>query len=100
MKMNFWFIIENNDEESILVECSQDAYGDVVLPNGITHIAENAFNGCNKINSLTIPNSIQRIGLNAFEGCTSLNELVIPKAYITIIGGKKYIGSLILTAIK
>lgn len=99
MKMNFWFIIENNDEESILVECSQDAYGDVVLPNGITHIAENAFKDCNKITSLTIPNSVQRIGLNAFEGCTSLNELVFPKAYVTMIGGKKFIGSLILTAI-
>ena len=97
--MNDWFTIEYKDEECILLECSREAYGDVMMPNGITQIAENAFNGCTKITSLIIPNSVQRIGLNAFEGCTSLKKLVIPKASVTIIGGKKFIGRLILTSV-
>ena len=97
--MNNWFRIEKNDEESILVECSKEACGDVVVPDSVTRIAENAFKGCTKINSLTIPNSVQSIGLNAFDGCTSLTTLDLPKASVSLIGGKKFIGRFILTAI-
>jgi len=97
--MNDWFKIEKKDVESILVECSKEAFGNVVVPNGITQIGENAFKDCTKINSLTIPNSIQTIGLNAFEGCKSLTKLDLPKASVSLIGGKKFIGRIILTAI-
>lgn len=97
--MSSWFRIENKNGESILAECAKDACGHIVIPDGVTHIAKGAFKNCNKISSLIVPNSVQRIGLNAFEGCTSLKKLVIPKASVTIIGGKKFIGRLLLTAI-
>jgi hypothetical protein len=86
-------------EESILTECSNEAYGDIVVPDGVTQIAEGAFKGCEKITGITIPNCVQRIGLNAFYGCKSLIILDIPKASISIIGGKKFIGRFILTAL-
>ena len=98
--MNNWLKIEKNDQESILVKCSKEACGDVVVPDSVTRIAENAFKGCTKINSLTIPNSVQTIGLNAFDGCTSLTTLDLPKASVSLIGGKKFIGRFILTAIE
>lgn len=97
--MNDWFIIENKGEERTLVECSKEAYGDVVVPDGVTHIAENAFKGCAKISSLTIPNSVQKIEHNAFEGCGSLKKLDLPKASVSLIGGKKFMGHLILEVI-
>lgn len=98
--MNDWFKIESKGEERILVECSTEAYGDVVVPDGVTQIAENAFKDCTKISSLTIPNSVQTIGLNAFDGCTSLTKLDLPKASVSLIGGKKFMGRFILTAIE
>lgn len=99
MNNNEWFNIENNGEESILTECSKDACGDIVVPDGVTQISEYAFKGCARISSLTIPNSIQHIGLNAFYGCKALKKLDLPKASISIIGGKKFIGRFILTAL-
>lgn len=98
--MNNWFKIEKRDEERVLKECSKEAYGDIVVPVGVTQIAENAFRDCTNIISLTIPNTVQKIGLNAFEGCTSLTKLDLPKASVTLIGGKKFIGRFILTAIE
>ena len=95
-----WFKIENKGEKSILIECSKGAYGDIVVPDGVTQIAENAFKDCTKISGLTIPNSVQTIGLNAFEGCTSLTKLDLPKASVSLIGGKKFMGRFILTAIE
>ena len=62
--MNDWFKIENKNGESILVECSKEACGDVVVPDSVTRIAENAFKG------------------------------------VSLIGGKKFIGRFILTAIE
>ena len=90
--MNEWFKLDNKDGESILVECTKDAYGDVVIPNGITQIMDNAFENCPLITSITIPNSIQKIGKNAFTGCESLTRLVFPKAVVSRIGGRNFVG--------
>lgn len=98
--MNDWFKIKKKGKESILVECSTEAYGDVVIPDGVTQIAENAFKDCTKISSLTIPNSVQTIGRNVFDGCSSLITLDLPKASVSVIGGKKFMGRFILTAIE
>jgi hypothetical protein len=97
--MNNWFTIEIKDEECILLECSREAYGDIVVPSGVTRIADNAFKDCTKITSLIIPNSVQRIEKNAFSGCTSLKKIDLPKTSASLIGGKRFIGRLILTAI-
>ena len=97
--MNEWLKIEYKDEECVLVECSHDAFGGILVPRGVTQIAENAFKNCAQITGIIIPNSVQRIGLNAFDGCKSLKKLDLPKASISIIGGKKFIGHFILTAL-
>ena len=97
--MNNWLIIEDKDGERILTRCSKDACDDIEVPYGVTQIARNAFKDCVMITGIIIPNSVQRIGKNAFCGCDSLTMLEMPKASVTIIGGKKFIGRLILTAI-
>lgn len=56
-----------------------------VIPNNVTRIEENAFNGCTGLTSITIPNSVTSIGRNAFEGCSSLTSIIIPNS-VTSIG--------------
>ena len=54
--------------------------------NGIqvTAIANNAFNDCRSLTSVTIPSSVTSIGSSAFGGCTSLKTMTLP-----FIGGSK-----------
>ena len=52
---------------------------EVVLPEGLDSIGENAFGWCRSLSSLTLPNSLTSIGFNAFYSCTKLKELTIPK---------------------
>ena len=54
------------------------------MPNSITEIGENAFEGCNKLTSIIIPDSVVSIGKNAFENCTGLTAITIPNSVKTI----------------
>ena len=47
--------------------------GDVVIPEGVTAIGDNAFEGCESLKSIAIPDSVTAIGAGAFEGCCSLS---------------------------
>ena len=40
-----------------------------VIPNGVTSIGNDAFNGCSGLVSVTIPNSVTSIGNDAFYNC-------------------------------
>ena len=42
---------------------------DIVIPEGVTQIPANAFNGCYFFTSVSFPNSLKEIGNNAFEEC-------------------------------
>ena len=63
----------------------------VVIPDGITYIADEAFKGCDKLTKVTIPSSVDYIGYNAFDGCASLETVIIPDG-VTTIGYKAFFG--------
>jgi hypothetical protein len=42
----------------------------VIVPEGVTSIGENAFQGCTHIESITLPEGITSIGQWAFSNCT------------------------------
>lgn len=57
---------------------------DVVIPNTVTCIGQNAFRGCKGLKSIKIPNSVTVIECSAFENCTSLTDIQIPNSVTTI----------------
>ena len=42
--------------------------GDVVIPEGVTHIERFVFSGCRSLISVTIPEGVTSIGDHAFSG--------------------------------
>ena len=51
--------------------------GEIIIPEGIETIANNAFNGT-YLKKVKLPSTLQEIGQNAFRG-TDIEEIVIPK---------------------
>lgn len=47
----------------------------VQIPEGVTYISENAFEGCNKIEELILPSTISYINNHAFRNCTLLKKV-------------------------
>lgn len=72
--------------------------GDVIVPEGVTHIAPNAFREgrgycrptyknyreSGSLNSISLPKSLKKIHSYAFAGCIKLNEIGLPENLETI----------------
>lgn len=61
----------------VLVKCSKDASGSIIIPDGVTSIGEDAFCGCSSLESIVIPESVTSIGDRAFWGCSSLESIIV-----------------------
>ena len=64
----FGFVVNYHDgEKSYLTE--------IVIPDSVKIIGENAFDYCDSLSSVTIPESVTKIGDDAFGGCEKLVEV-------------------------
>lgn len=72
--------------------------GDVVIPDSVDCIGEEAFAGCTSLTSITIPDGVTSIGAGAFSDCSSLTSLVIP-AGIIFVGMSAFYGCSSLTSV-
>lgn len=57
----------------------------VVIPDSITSIEADTFNGCTGIERVTLGGGVTSVGNRAFEGCTSLKSITIPDR-VTSVG--------------
>ena len=65
-------------KKGILLFFPPDYKGHYTIPDNVTQIGDEAFHGCQNLNSVTIPQSVKRIGYHAFYNCHKLNNLTIP----------------------
>ena len=55
-------------KDNIVVKCKSWATT-AAIPEGVSRIGAEAFEGCRGLTSVTIPNSVTSIGNHAFENC-------------------------------
>ena len=58
--------------------------GDVVLPDTVQRINEQAFAGNESVTGVTIPDSVTEIGIGMFFNCTALKKVVLPSGITEI----------------
>lgn len=63
----------------------------VTLPSSLTKIGAEAFSGCEALTSVSIPDSVTEIGSEAFRTCSALPSIVIPDN-VTSIGSEAFLG--------
>ena len=86
--------IENGD----IVSCDKNAV-DVVFPEDILRVRTHAFEGCDKLESVTINSSCKVLGEFSFAGCASLKSVKIPKS-VTAIGAQSFKNCMSLSSVE
>ena len=77
-------------ENGVLVKYTGKG-GDVVIPEGVTSIEDDAFRYCENLTSVKISDSVTSIGDLAFGGCKNLTSVTIPDS-VTSIGDGAFSG--------
>ena len=67
-----------NKEKTELIMCPEGKAGSVSIPDGVTSIAEYAFDDCSLLTSIPLPDSLLSVDTAAFMGCSSLQEIELP----------------------
>ena len=79
-----WLTIEETEHGKVLTECSREATGEIIIPDGVTKIGGNAFFLHSTLTSIHIPDSVTEIGESAFSVCSALTSIHIPDSVMKI----------------
>ena len=75
------FILDYN---RIITGVRNEDVVNAVIPEGVLGIADEAFRGCSKLETISIPNTVKAIGVHAFAQCVSLKSITIPSSVTAI----------------
>ena len=82
-KNNQYFSSENgilyDKKKKVLLQCPREMEGDIIIPETVVKIGDNAFFNCYYLTSISIPESVTSIGKYAFHFCLRLLNATIPK---------------------
>lgn len=92
-----------NEQKFLIVDHNiidgRAAEGDIVIPDGVTAIADCAFEDNVNLTGIIIPDSVTFIGSNAFRGCENLKQAVLPEGLTRIYNGT-FSGCTALTSVR
>lgn len=77
-------VIRDNTVGVASAAFSWDDVTEVVMPNSIRYIEDDAFGHCMKLEKIRLSNNLCRVGASAFEYTYSLNRIVIPEGVTEI----------------
>ena len=63
-----------SEDHSAIIGCDKSYSGEIIVPEGIICITDNAFENCS-ISRIVLPSSIKKIGRRAFANCSNLLEV-------------------------
>lgn len=78
-------VLFNKNKTELIEYPTKSTLEEYYIPDGVTYICQNAFQGCVGLKSVIIPDSMTKIGYSAFHDCKSLVNIVIPDS-VTSIG--------------
>ena len=98
-KSNYEYEISNG--KATITKFKTAVSGSITIPSTfedypVTSVGVRAFNGCNKLTSITLPDSVTDISDLAFYGCSNLKNISIPQS-VTSIGNGAFYGCTSLT---
>src|ERR1035437_2956483 len=74
-----------NKSKTVLIRCPQGIAGSYTIPDGVTNIADSAFDFCGNLSHVITPHGLVRIGNYAFGSCYNLESIEISDT-VTNIG--------------
>ena len=81
-----------------IVSVDSTIEGDIIIPENVRLIAEDAFEGCSRITGVTIPNRVTNLDVEVFSNCSRLTNIIIPNS-VTNIGVGAFANCVRLTSI-
>ena len=75
---------EWSEDGKVLLKLLDKEATEIVVPEGVEKIGNEAFKKCSSLQSLSLPDSLTTIGEKAFAKCISLTELHVPDSVISI----------------
>ena len=83
-----WGLPYNNLPASLVIP--SEVTGNYGAKYQVSEIANYAFQGCDKLESLVIPNTVKKIGIYAFTGCSKLLNISFPESLEDVMAGALY----------